>query len=71
MECNLITIALYLGNYYDLFEPQSHSDWGLIATPFLPLKSVVVDYQRVTNSLIFAIFATEGNFARVEAPFSC
>jgi hypothetical protein len=30
-------------------------------------KSLVVDYQRVTNSLIFAIFATTGNFVSVEA----
>jgi hypothetical protein len=30
----------------------------------LPLKSLIVDYQQVTKSLIFAIFATKGNLAR-------
>jgi hypothetical protein len=33
----------------------------------LPIKSLIVDYQRLTNYLIFAIFATTGNFVRVEA----
>jgi hypothetical protein len=30
----------------------------------LPLKSLIVDYQQDTKSLIFAIFATKGNLAR-------
>jgi ABC-type Mn2+/Zn2+ transport system ATPase subunit len=33
----------------------------------LPIKSLVVDNQRVTKSLIFAIFATTDRLARVEA----
>jgi hypothetical protein len=37
---------------------------GLIANPLLSIKSLVVDYQRVTKSLIFAIFAATGNIAR-------
>jgi hypothetical protein len=58
-----------LGNYCDLIEPQLHSNWGLIATPPFVKKSLVVDYQQVINPLIFAIFATTGNLARVEANF--
>jgi hypothetical protein len=58
-----------LGNYCDLIEAQLHSNWGLIATPLLFLKSLVVDYQQVTSTLIFAIFTTTGNFARVEANY--
>jgi alpha-D-xyloside xylohydrolase len=53
-----------LDNYCDPIEAQLHSDWAPIATPLLPLKSLVVDYQRVTKPFIFAIFATTGNFAR-------
>jgi hypothetical protein len=58
-----------LGNYCDLIEAQLHSNWGLIATSLLPLKSLVADYQQVTKSLIFAIFATTGNLARKYANF--
>jgi hypothetical protein len=54
----------YLSTNCDLIEPQSHSDWGLIANPLLPLKRLVVDYQQVTKYLIFAIFATTGDLAR-------
>jgi hypothetical protein len=32
----------------------------------LPNKSLIADYQRVTTALISAIFATTGDFARVE-----
>jgi hypothetical protein len=62
---------LHLNNYCDLIEAQLHSNWGLIATPLLPLKSFIVDNQQVTKSLIFAIFATADHFGRKEAPFSC
>jgi hypothetical protein len=58
-----------LSNNHGLIEAQLHSNWGLIATPLLSIKSLVIDYQRVTNSPIFAIFATNGNLARVEANF--
>jgi hypothetical protein len=58
-----------LSNYHDPIEAQSHSIWTPIANPFLPLKSLVADYQRVTNPLISAIFATIGNLARKYANF--
>jgi hypothetical protein len=53
-----------LGNYCDLIEAQSQSNWGLIANPLLPHKTLVIDYQQVTKSFISAIFATKGNLAR-------
>jgi hypothetical protein len=59
-----------LSNNHDPIEPQSHSNWGLIANPLLPLKSLIADYQRVTNLLIFAIFTAIGNFVCVEANFN-
>jgi hypothetical protein len=53
-----------LSTKYGLIEAQLHSNWAPIANQLLLLKRLVVDYQRVTNPLIFAIFATKGNLAR-------
>jgi hypothetical protein len=51
----------------DPIEPQSHSNWAPIATPLFVKKVLIVDYQQITNYLIFAIFAATGNFVRAEA----